>query len=342
MLTLVSSRNNYDLLEKFFLKHNQIPYKNIINVDAGSTHINKETGKKLCKKYGINFLETESSALQLVVSETINYCKNKNNSKWLLFLHSDCYLVSNCYDKLLSKLKSSYFDQFGLIGLNTIFWPHTKKIQEVDLNYFYFGLMGKAFMADTNFTVYGPHTIKDKNIQKKWNNLVGVESVMDIGLLINMDLFSKYIIPSNKFPFICAFDEIAMQFLNNNIYNVTLPDIYCVHNPWIKKSFNMPVSSPKALYKKFNNKFYNDNLNFEIEWMSKWKFDRQYKNVLRKPIVRNNIFKQTNTYLNNFLRKKNVSMESDSKMIYHNKLIGKFMDHSADTPPFIFSEYKKI
>ena len=45
-----------------------------------------------------------------------------------------------------------------------------------------------------------------------------------------------------------------MQFLNNNVYNVTLPDVYCVHDPWVKK-YNMPVSSPIDLNKKFNKNF---------------------------------------------------------------------------------------
>ena len=51
------------------------------------------------------------------------------------------------------------------------------------------------FLSNTDFTVYGPHTIKNIYDQKLWNNLVGVETVMDSGLLINMDKFSRYIEP---------------------------------------------------------------------------------------------------------------------------------------------------
>ena len=342
MLTLVSSRNNYNLLEDFFLKKNNIPFSNIINADAGSTDNNKLIGKELCKKHGMNYFETRSNDLQTVVSETIIKYRNDSKSKWLLFLHSDAYLTSNAYEKLISKLENNLFDQFGLVGLNTVFWPHTQRIEDINQNNFYFGLMGKSILADTNFNVYGPHTIKNLETQKNWNNLVCVEAVMDIGLVVNMDLFIKHIKPTNKIPFICAWDDVAMQFLNTGIYNVTIPDVHCVHDPWVKKKFNMPVSSPKSLYNKFNKDFYNDDLSYEQEWKKKWKFDRKYKTIIKKPIVRNNFFKRFNTYINNFSRPNKVTLNYEIKNLYKNTLIGNFMNHSHDEPMLFFSDYKNF
>ena len=338
MLTLVSSRNNYNLLEDFFLKKNGIPFSNIINADAGSTSQNKSIGKKLCKKHGMHYFETESTALQEVIAETIIKYRSNSKSKWLLFIHSDAYLTSNNYNKLISKLNNKLFNQFGLVGLNTVFWPHTKRFEEINQDQFYFGLMGKSILADTNFNVYGPHTIKNLDDQKDWNNLVCVEAVMDIGLVVNMDLFLKYIKPTDKIPFICALDDVAMQFLNSSIYNVTIPDVHCVHDPWIKKKFNMPVSSPKALYNKFNKDFYNDDLSFEKEWIRKWKFDRQYKNIIKKPIVRNNFFKRFYTFINNIMRPNKVILDQEIKDLYKNSLIGDFMNHSSDRPFLFFSD----
>ena len=290
----------------------------------------------------MHYFETESTALQTVISEAIIKYRNKAKSKWLLFIHSDAYLTSYNYNKLISKLENNLFDQFGLIGLNTIFWSHTKRFEEINQDKFYFGLMGKVILADTNFTVYGPHTIKNPNNQKAWNNLVCVEAVMDIGLVVNMDLFSKYINPTDKIPFICAWDDVAMQFLNNGIYNVTIPDVHCVHDPWIKKKFNMPVSSPKNLKNKFNKNFYNDDLSFEQEWKAKWKFDRQYKNINKKPIVRNSFFKRFYTFINNIFRPNKVLIDQEIKDLYKDSLIGNFMNHSTYKPHLFFSDYRNL
>ncbi len=342
MHILVSSRNNYEMLEGFFLKKNDFPSKNIINVDAGSTEQNLSYGKKICDREGITFLKTQQTGLQSVVKETIQHIRRENNSKWLLYLHTDAYLLPNTYNRLVHVLDNKFFAQFGLIGFNTIFWPHTIKLNQINPNDFYFGLMGKSLLSNNNLSVYGPHTIKNASIKKSWNNLVAVEAVMDIGILINIDYFDKFIFTSESFPFVCAFDDIAMQFLNKNIFNVTLPDFYCVHDPWIKKEYNMPVSSPKELRKKFNRKFYNDDLKYVDEWKNKWKFDRQYKNLLKKPIVNNGLLKNIYTHISNLSRLSSVHLDNDVKNYYNNNLIGKFIEHSNLMPFHIFSEYEQF
>ena len=344
MHILVSSRNNYEMFDNFFLKKNQFPNKFIINVDAGSSNTNLEYGQQICKNKNITFLKTKETGLQNVIQETIDYIYQKNNkSKWLLYLHTDAYLPYDNYKKLNKLLNNNFFDKFGLIGFNTIFWPHTKKINDIDIkNKFYFGLMGKSILSENNLSVYGPHTISNRDIQSNWNNLVAIEAVMDIGVLININLFKKFIKVSKKFPFVCAIDDIAMQFLNNNIHNVTLPDIYCVHDPWVKKKYKIPISSPKNLKKTFNNKFYNDDFSFEEEWKIKWKFDRQYKNKLKRPIVNNSIFKKIYTYINNLNRLKKVQLSEEVKQKHKDTLIGDYMNYNKLYPYKIFEEYKNI
>ena len=342
MFVLVSSRNNYNLFEEFFLSKNNIPLSKLINCDAGSNKKNKIIGRKICEKNKIIFFEPKNNSVQLILSEIIDELKNKSSSNWLLCLHTDSYLKSEDYYKLVKMLNNEYFDKFGLIGLNTIFWPHTKKFEEINFEEHYFGLMGKSILSNVNYSVYGPHTIKENNDIKEWNNLVAVESIMDIGYLINMNKFKKYIVPSNNFPFVCAIDDIGMQFLKNNIYNVTLPNIYCIHDPWIKNKYKMPVSSPKNLSKKFNDKYYNDDLSYNMYWKKKWKFDRQFKTVLRKPIVNNNILKKTYTVINNFFRQKKVTIDDEIRTNFKNTLIHKFINHHKNTPVLIFDEFKKL
>ena len=76
---------------------------------------------------------------------------------------------------------------------------HTKKFKDIKFDKFYFGLMGKSILSDTSYSVYGPHTIKNTLEQKSWNNLAAVETIMDIGYLINIKNFRNFIKPSNKF-----------------------------------------------------------------------------------------------------------------------------------------------
>lgn len=342
MFILVSSRNNYQLFENFFLQKNDLPHKNIINVDTGSNKDQKEIGKNICLKKNIKFIETVSTELQVVLSEVIQKFINKSNSKWLLCLHSDSYLRKNDYDRLSKLLDNNYFDQFGMVGLNTIFWPHTIRYENINFDKFFFGLMGKSILSNVGFSVYGPHTIKSKDTQTIWNNLVGVDSVIDVGYLINMELFKKIINPSKKFPFVCSVDDLGMQFLQKNIYNVTLPNYYCIHDPWIKKKFKLPVSSPKALKKEFNKNFYNDDLSYEDEWKKKWKFDRQFKTGLKKPIVNNGFFKRMYTYFNNINRPELATIGDYAKNYYSGSLIGNFINHNNKMPPFIFEDYGRF
>ena len=342
MFILVSSRNNYQLFENFFLKNNSLPFEKIINVDTGSNETQKSFGRNICNSNKINFEESVSNELQLVINDVIDKYINKTESKWILCLHSDSFLRKNDYQRLCKLLSNRYFDKFGMIGLNTIFWPHTIQYQDISFRNFFFGLMGKSILSKVNYSIYGPHTIKSNKIHNFWNNLVGVDTVVDIGYLINIELFKKFINPSKKFPFVCAVDDLGMQFLKNDIFNVTLPDYYCIHDPWVKKKFKLPVSSPKELKKNFNKDFYNDDLSYEIEWKRKWKFDRQFKTGLKKPIVNNNFIKKLYTYINNFARPANSNIGDTVRKYYTGTLIGKFIDHDNDRPPFIFKDYDKF
>ena len=57
MFILVSSRNNYQLFENFFLKHNSLPFEKIINVDTGSNETQKSLGRNICNSNKINFVK---------------------------------------------------------------------------------------------------------------------------------------------------------------------------------------------------------------------------------------------------------------------------------------------
>jgi len=98
-----------------------------------------------------------------------------------------------------------------------------------------------------------------------------VESVMWSTALINYYQFNKYITIDVEFNFFHSWDDVAFQFLSNNIYNIVIPSLSFGHDQSLKVKHNLPISSPNGEIEEVQ-KLYGRGDHLSI-WKDKWGFD---------------------------------------------------------------------
>ena len=85
LIIYVSSKNNYDMLEKEVLKNIKYEGFEFINIDDNSFDIEKENGKEVCDEMNITFLENEGVGVQWATQTLMNFInKNRPNCKWVI------------------------------------------------------------------------------------------------------------------------------------------------------------------------------------------------------------------------------------------------------------------
>ena len=102
-------------------------------------------------------------------------------------------------------------------------------------------------------------------------NPIAIESPVDMILSFNVNLFKKYIKVTDEYHLFCAWDDICMQFLENDIYNVTLPNLQAFHNQNFKGN-KIPKKSANSA-KNGNTKHFGRFDHFEY-WKSRWGWER--------------------------------------------------------------------
>ena len=90
--------------------------------------------------------------------------------------------------------------------------------------------------------------------------------------MINIDKWNQYIKADSGYHFHLWAPDIAMQFLNNNVYNITIPWLYCLNCQELKEKYNIPVNSAKASMNGDIYYFGEYDLSHET-WRKKWKWN---------------------------------------------------------------------
>ena len=93
LIIYLSSRNNYEMLEKEVLKNIKTDGFEIINIDDGSIPEQLEYGKKICKNNNIVFLKNKKRGVQWATQTLMDFIKeNRPNCKWCFCFQHDNYL----------------------------------------------------------------------------------------------------------------------------------------------------------------------------------------------------------------------------------------------------------
>jgi len=272
---LFTSRNNYELLDSWMKKVNTEEFR-ILNIDEDSTEENKKVGVDICHKNNIVYMDREERGMQNNISTASRHFKSKGID-WIIWFQHDCFpLTENFFSKLNEFLHRKTLSEFGVIGFNA---HHTQ-------------LSHKRYrdgFRDLNDTARTPLEPGDLWYRKKeyWSNTAvdysngfdkpfAVESVAWYSAVVNIDMYEKYITPTDDYHFFHAWDDIAFQFLYNNIYNICLFQFNVLHDQQSKKEFNIPTNSPRA--GDLREHYYGKWGMLEV-WKDRWGFDYMDRNT---------------------------------------------------------------
>ncbi len=89
-------------------------------------------------------------------------------------------------------------------------------------------------------------------------------------------MYEKYIIPTDQYHFFHAWDDVAFQFLNNNIYNICLPNFGIFHDQFRKLEFDIPRNSPRGGDRR---EYYWGKWGHLDVWKERWGFDYEDRNT---------------------------------------------------------------
>tara|TARA_Y100000816_G_C26103332_1_gene585382 strand:+ start:389 stop:1471 length:1083 start_codon:yes stop_codon:yes gene_type:complete len=285
----ISSRNNYQMLEKEILKNFRLDGFLVINIDDNSDQNQVVYGKKICKKNNIIFLKNRSSGLQFALKTCVEFLnKNEFKHNYILHITHDNYPISLDFFISLLKIINNKKIDFGLLGFNCFDYRLCRKdLLNLRNNKKSIGLLGRSILTnELNFITRKWYT-SSNSYHFELDKLIAVECPTDTCFVINKINFEKYISVTNKIRLHNWADDIALQFLNNNIFNYSCPYIKTFNANEIKQKYGIPIWSTRDKTSKHHSGI-NEALNY---WKQKWGWERnsyptkelvkkKYKNTL--------------------------------------------------------------
>lgn len=275
IIVYVSSRNNYDMLEAEVLKNVILDGFEFINIDDCSEPKEIIKGKKICEKNNIVFLSNKSRGVQMATQTLIDFInRNRPSCKWIICFQHDNYPISKNFFSYISNLiEKRSLENFGIIGFNNLDYGSYTLLSYYKylIGFKPLGMIGMLHL--TNYQNKGGMWLcprKQYRILKnpKWKKPFIVEFPMWASVGINVNLWNKVISASDNYHFHLWLPDIAMQFNNNNMYCLTIPELYCFNNQGLKKKYG--ISSNSATSSKDGNTYHfgkYSNFNF---WKKTW------------------------------------------------------------------------
>ena len=310
---VISSKNNYEMLEQEVLVNNDFEGFSLINIDDNSEPSQIELGKKICKKYGLKFFSNNSKGIQWAVQTAID--KLSDEFEWIICIQHDCYPLSkNFYSRINNLILSNKLNNFGAIGFNFL-QEHDRNSDLMSQigNYFCgkrelgcLGLMHftlrpylKFFNSKRTLSKYPTipndnlvrkivyNLSKNRILNEKFKNPFIIEMPWWPIVGINIKIWKKFIQPTNELGLHLWFPDAMMTFNKENFPCLILPDLYCLNNQYLKSKYNIMRNSADANKNiKQMNKFfgeYGSHLNF---FKKKWGWDyERVRWTLKKEIL---------------------------------------------------------
>ncbi len=278
VVVFISSRNNYDMLSNELLVNADYGDFLVFNVDDGSNEQQVKQGAQICRDKNIVFLKNKKNGLQWGLKTVVNYLDEyKYTASMVLHVTHDNYPIVSDFKKIMEDIsKSEVYADFGMIGFNHLDYRMTRdaviawKNKKTAL-----GLLGRIALLPKS---KGENWYNDKTVSynpNAYKDVFSVECVADMAFMINRRLFSKFIEVSDDYRLHLWGDEIGMQFLQNNVHNVVVKNVYFYNCQELKRKYKIIVNSVDGAKntKTENNFSYGDHL---IHWQKRWGWDREY------------------------------------------------------------------
>jgi len=242
----LSSRNNYSLLEDFISRnqHHTNGYY-FVNVDDFSDEDEISLGKSVCEKYNIPFIPNKARGLQNATQTMIEHLDSINMSvKYIVWMTHDSHILT---DKFLSKFESIVnshkLDEFGVVGFN-ILGPQC-------------GVNNQKIITETQCGMLGRSPLTSLPGRGGWYRTPDMK--------LDWEVWG-----GNRA--IGAFDDICIQFLNQGVYNVTIPFLQIWHDQHIKEG-KVPIKSAQAA-QLGDSKHFGDYGPHFVYWKNTWGWER--------------------------------------------------------------------
>ena len=308
LIIYISSRNNYDMLKGEVFKNINTEGFELINVDDNSSADEVQKGKQYCSENNIVFLENKDRGVQMATQTLIDFInENRPNCKWVVCFQHDIYPISENFFKTISRyISEEKLNEFGIIGFNVLDnGDYTNdSLDRFNNKEMPLGMIGMAHLSiQSNSGRWLCPKQQDKLINSgKWNQPFISEFPMWAAVGINVLLWNKHIKPTNEYHFHLWLPDIAMQFNYLNFPCLTLTNLYCLNNQFLKEKYN--INSNSATGAKSGNEYHFGKYSNFDAWRSRWGWD----------------YENTNTF-------------ELIKQSYDNTLIGEYYKHDIQTGP---------
>ena len=266
---VLTSRNNSGMLTEW---HNANSYSgvDVLNIDEDSAPEEKEKLKNLCDKYNITYMDREERGMQNNILTACNYFEDRGID-WVCYFQHDAFTLEDDFFKRLDTyLASGKLDETGVIGFNFLNGPiELEKYNGEDTELFTIARCplepGDSWYRHK---IRGHANGWTPPADKK--TPFAVESVSWMAALVKISQYKKYIEPTGDYQFYHAWDDIAFQFLYNNVYNVVIPQFRLGHDQEKKVKYGLPLSSPTSTSKREH--FYGKWGHHDV-WKDRWGFE---------------------------------------------------------------------
>jgi len=263
---LLLTKNTYSMVDEWFSlsDYSGIP---ILNIDLASENDYLKIGQQICKRKNIYFQKSNNTSMQSTLDQALDFFHKILKIDWVLFMHHDAFPMTN---KTLNNLKtlisnSKKLQNYGVIGFNVY---HDK------FDLLQFNINEPKLMTTARTPLELGNGYYNRRVDSRVNydrfeiHPFAVESVFWSTALINYNQFQKFITVDSRFNFFHSWDDIAFQFMSNNIHNIVIPNIEFGHDQSLKIKHKLPFSSPDKKTRKLYGNF-----NHLKIWSDKWKFE---------------------------------------------------------------------
>jgi hypothetical protein len=308
LIIYVSSRNNYDMLSGEVIKNINTEGFELINVDDNSSIAEIKKGKQICLDNNIVFLENKDRGVQMATQTLIDFInENRPNCKWIVCFQHDIYPISTDFFRTLSAyISNEKLNNFGIVGFNVLDnGDYTNdSLQKFNNGEHPLGMIGMAHLSiRSNSGRWLCPKQQDQLINSgNWNQPFISEFPMWAAVGINIILWNNHIKPTNDYHFHLWLPDIAMQFNYLNFPCLTLPNLYCLNNQFLKEKYNINPNSATGA-RSGDEYHFGKYSNFDA-WKSRWGWD----------------YENTDTF-------------ESVKQHYENTLVGDYYKHDIQTGP---------
>ena len=295
---LMTSRNNYDYMEECWckktLEESDGNFFKVLNIDEDSTEGEKQKERVLCDKYeNMTYMDREEPGMHHNIDTAIRFFGD--DVKYIIWFQHDCWPLQkdffNRFEKLVNENK---LDSFGTIGFNAIaqnIFKHDGQFDEVMKDFTDskkpLGVLTRCHLesVETGDYYYCGYKVKNrikKPISKElFSKPFACSEANFFCQGVNVKTYKRHIDMDRPFYYFKSWDDISLQFLLHNVYNLVLPDLYVEHRPDSKKEFDLPYLSTKPV-NKGKTKYHNPSGHDPKDWIKIWGWDHQHPKTFEK------------------------------------------------------------